>query len=188
MKRLHYLILLSIISFISCTNEMTEDLSTLPDAQIYMTDMVTTDIQTSRSNGVQTVNNISFHDSISGNDYNYTLYTYSDSIATADLNCDGIEDLHMLLKENKIIGTMGGYVNELNYITYMDGNNLIYEFSSNPVSRVSYKHLSWWECCTRLAATGDVAMIALITGAAAPVAAAIAVVCLDDRNRWEVVE
>ena len=187
-KKMCLFTLLSILTFTSCTNETTDSLSSLPEVQIYMTDMITADTQTSRSNGVPTVNNISFHDSISGNDYKYTLFTYSDSIATADLNCDGIEDLHMLLKENKIIGTMDGNVNELNYRTYMEGSNLIYEFSENPISRASYQHISWWECCTRLAATGDVAMIALVTGTAAPVAAAIAVVCLDDRNRWEVVE
>lgn len=186
MNKMYYLILVCIFTCISCTNEMNEDLTSLPEVQIYMTDIISTKLQPSRSDGVQSVYHTSFHDSISGNDYKYTLFTYSDSIAAADLNCDGIEDLHMLCKGNKIIGTMDGYINELNYKTYKENNNLIYEFSSKPISRVSYKHLSWWGCCTRLAATGETAIASMIAGAAT--AAAIAVICLDERNRWEVVE
>lgn len=185
---IYYILAIFLITvFFSCTNnESIVHENKLPEVQTFITKMEITEVPTSRSD-LQTIKHITFHDSISGEDYKYNMIVYSDSIMSVDLNCDGTGELHMSLRDGKIIGTMDGHTNELTINYYKEGENIIYEMTENSLSRVTYTHLSWWECCTRLALVGDVAYLTLaIPGVGTAVAGAIAVICLDERNRWEV--
>lgn len=100
-------------------------------------------------------------------------------------NSDGVPELEMTLGEdNRIIGKMDGYVNTLFISREEKDGYVFYTFKEESQSR-AYTHISWWGCVTRLASNPTRATIGLVTRDI-PLAGALALICLDDKNRWEV--
>ena len=79
---------------------------------------------------------------------------------------------------------MDGYVNTLLISREEKDGYVFYTFKEENPSR-AYTHISWWGCVTRLASNSTISTIGLVTGGVA-MAGALALICLDDRNRWEV--
>ena len=178
------------IFLFSCSQEEVSDvdvksMQSLPDAQVYITEAsITFDAVISRNCGLKN-EHICFHDSISGKTYDYDLITYSDNEYAADFNKDGIPDLKMIIDGNTIVGQIGEYTDLLKIQKEIKDNYVFYTFEHTGLSRsVSYTHISWWECVGRLVSTPEVGVLSMFTG---PVmAGALAVICLDDNNRWGV--
>lgn len=188
MKNINYLLIsIGICIFSSCSKENITNTNSpmFPDAQALISNFNITP-KNSQSRNEQNTSSISFTDSISGNSYQFDLIAYSDKVFGADFNQDGTPELKMTLDENnRIIGEMNGYTNVLLISQEKKDGYIFYTFKEESMSRVIYRHISWWDCVTRLASNAYVGTVGLITGGVA-MAGALAVICLDDRNRWEV--
>ncbi|MCD7923263.1 MAG: hypothetical protein LUI85_00620 [Bacteroides sp.] len=176
----------------SCSQEEVSDIDVkslhdqnLPDVQVYITKAsITIDAVSSRNCGLKN-EHICFHDSISGKTYDYNLITYSNNEYAADFNKDGIPDLKMTVDGDTIVGKIGEYTDVLNIQKEVKDNCIFYDFDTVESARsVSYVHISWWGCVSRLASTPEVGILSMFTGAS--MAGALAIICLDDNNRWEV--
>lgn len=187
MRKFSYLLVIIGASFFySCSEEKipSSKTSAFPDAQVLISDFNVVEKE-SRSQNDYSVSTISFTDSISGNSYQFDLLAYPDKHFGADFNSDGVPELEMTLGEdNRIIGKMDGYVNTLFISREEKDGYIFYTFKEESQSR-AYTHISWWSCVTRLASNQTIATIGLVTGGV-PLAGALALICLDDRNRWEV--
>ena len=187
MRKISYLlVVIGACLFNSCSEEKvpSSKTSAFPDAQVLISDFNVVE-KDSRSQNGNSVSTISFTDSISGNSYQFDLQAYSDKHFGSDFNFDGVPELEMTLGENnRIIGKMDGYVNTLLISREEKDGYVFYTFKEENPSR-AYTHISWWGCVTRLASNSTISTIGLVTGGVA-MAGALALICLDDRNRWEV--
>lgn len=163
----------------------------LPDAQAFVTSMNISPIPMTRGDGV-VVNNVVFRDSISGQTYDYYLLAYSDNKFGLDINKDGLVEVKMCVDGNIIMSEMDGCSDILQIKCEEENGAFIYIFDTlSRKTRVTYRHISWYECVKRLALAPDVSLgvglLSTIKRYAFPaVAGAAAVICLDNRNRWDV--
>lgn len=158
-----------------------------PEAQAFISEITVDENDASRSNDVKSFK-ISFRDSISGFSYGYNLLCYDTDKYGADFNDDNIPELIMVSQGNKIVGQMNGYTNVLHITRENKDGYILYSFQEEtPQTRVTYTHLSWWGCVTRLVSTPEVSFTGMFTSSIA-MAGALAIICLDDNNRWDVIE
>lgn len=187
------LFLCSVTLLCSCRqNEELSPTEDLPDVQVFITSF---DVASKKlvQNKTLPVENISFRDSISGQSFSYSIYATSDNEYSVDIDADDIIDMHITIEGDILKAEMNDCTEFVRINQERENGYWIYNLNviHQQASRVSYKHISWFDCVKRLSFNSDVAfgtsIVSSVTKYAFPyVAGAAAVVCLDDRNRWEV--
>jgi hypothetical protein len=188
MKQIVFAIGMLMMFFTSCSNEDVNNNTSnaLPDAQLCITSLTSTPIQSTR-NGENKGERVEFYDVITDKSYSFDIITLSEDKYRIEYGDIDNSYMDLTVKGNSILTNFMGEGEEEVTIDAEHWNNYVI-YTINPLNETrGYRHLSWYECVKKIALNENLALAYIfVPSLGAYVAGTASIICLyDERLRWE---